>query len=85
MSDTTKPLSERDANQVLQHVHNNVNSTLGVDGFIVGKVGRKITRTAVSGTIEDYEFFEGTTSLYKIRVTYDNSSHDNVDQVERTA
>lgn len=85
MSNTTKSLSERDANQVLQHAHNDVNGTIGVDGFIVGKVGRKITRTAISGTIEDYEFFEGSTSLYKIRVTYDNSSHDNVDQVERTA
>lgn len=85
MSDTTKPLSDRDANQVLQHVHNNVNATLGVDGFIVGKLGRKITRTVISTTVEDYEFFDGTTLLYKIRVTYDNSAHDNVDQVERTA
>ena len=83
MSDTTKPLSERDANQVLQHAHNNVNGTIGVDGFIVGKIGRKIVRTVVSPTVDDYEFFEGSTSLYKIRVTYDGATHDNVDQVER--
>lgn len=85
MSQTTKSLSERDANQVLQSSYNDVNDTLGVDGFIVGKLGRKIIRTATSATIDDFSFYEGSTLLYTIRITYDTSTHDNINQVERTA
>lgn len=85
MSNTTKPLSERDANQALQSSYNDVNATLGVDGFLVGKVGRKIVRTVVSATVDDYEFFEGSTSLYVFRITYSNAAHDDVNEAERTA
>ena len=84
MADTTKLLSERDANQVLQHVHNNVNATLSVDGFVVGKVGRKVVRSVVSPTVDDYEFYDSATLLYTLRVTYSDASHTDVNQVERT-
>lgn len=148
--ETTKLNSDRDAAQVLQGIYNN-NGTISTDGFASSKVGAKITRTAVSSTIEDYRYLDvlhseivGTTNasavlqfadepfqllrigqyvfgtgipanttiisfdlqaktatmsanatatgtptikfanlLQRLRVEYDNSSHDNVDDVER--
>lgn len=85
MANTTKRATDFDHQQTLTNSYNEINATLGVDGFIVGKVGRKITRTAVSGVIEDWSFYDSSSLLYTIRITYDNSSHDNVDQIERTA
>lgn len=82
---TTKSLSERDASQVLQASYNDVNDTLAVDSFVAGKIGRKIARTVISTTIDDYSYYEGSTLLLTVRVTYNNASHDEVDSVERTA
>lgn len=147
---TSKPSSANAANDVLAASANDVNKTLAVDGFIVGKVGHKVTRTAVSATIDDFRFLDvvfsktGTTTntqptviaidnsnilvgmyvfgtgipdnttvlsvdsqsqitlsqnatasgsttlkfanlLYTIRIEYNNSSHDEVDDVERVS
>lgn len=82
MSLTTKPFSEFDAAQIQQKTYN-PNGTVGVDGWVVGMVGRKITLTAFSSTQDDFEFFEGSTSLYKIRVTYTDSTHGTLSSVER--
>lgn len=57
MSDTTKQLSNLDANQVLKQSANN-DGTLGVNGFLAGKVGHKLTRTVVSSTVDDFRFFD---------------------------
>ena len=54
---TTKRLSEKDANQVLQGVYNEA-GTISVDGFVASKVGAKITRTEVDASTEDYRFFD---------------------------
>lgn len=82
MSLTTKPFSDFDATQVMQKSYNE-NATLGVDGWVVGLVGRKITLTAHSATQDDFEFLEGSTSLYIIRVTYTDSTHATLASVER--
>ncbi len=84
MANTTKVMTDKDSGQTLQAAYNEVNATLGVDGFVTGKVGRKIVRTAVSGTVDDFEFFEGSNLLYTIRITYSNATHDDINQVERT-
>lgn len=84
MANTTKPMSDRDASQTLQKSFNDVNDTLSVDGFVVGKVGRAVQRNVISATVDDYEFYEGATLLYTLRVTYSNSGHDDVNRVERT-
>lgn len=44
MATDSKSLSNLDANQVLKAAHNENNSTLGVDGYIAGKPGRRIVR-----------------------------------------
>ncbi len=83
MSDSTKSPSEFDQTQIIQRVYNKEEKTLAVGSFVAGKLGHKIERTAVSATVDDFEYYDGSTLLYTIRVTYDNSSHDNVDVVER--
>ena len=84
MSETTKRLSEYDQQQILQKVMNKEEGTLAVGSFVAGKLGHKIVRAIISGTIDDYSYYDGAVLLYTIRVTYDNSSHDNVNEVERT-
>ena len=89
MANTTKPLSERDSGQTLQHSYNEMNSTLGVDGFIVGKVGRKIdmsiTTTNVANDTENYVFSEGGVNLYTIQIIFTDGTRETLSSVERTA
>ena len=83
MSETTKRLSEYDQTQIMQKALNKEEGTIAVGSFVAGKVGHKITITAVSATVDDVKYYDDATLLQTIRVTYDNSSHDNVTQVER--
>lgn len=83
MADTTKRLSEYDQQQILQKVMNKEEGTLAVGSFVAGKLGHKIVRNPISGTVDEFEYYDSATLLYTIRVTYNNSSHDNVDEVER--
>lgn len=83
MSETTKRLSEYDQTQIMQKIYN-PDGTIAVGSFLAGKVGHKVERTAISATIDDYSFYDGATLLYTIRVTYNNSSHDEIDSAERT-
>ncbi len=84
MSNTTKPFSEYDQTQILQKAYNPTEGTLAVGSFVAGKVGHKITRSIISATVDDFSYYDGATLLYTLRVTYNNASHDEVDQVERT-
>lgn len=86
MAYTTKRLSERDANQTLQASYNDVNDTLGVDGFITGKVGRRIVKENTSATVETYSFYEDrTTLLYQYQITYTDNTKSDLAEVERIA
>lgn len=84
MSETSKTPSEYDQQQIIQRAYNKENATVAVDGFIVGKVGRKVVRSDISSTIEDYSFYDSTTLLYTIRITYTDSTKTTLNQVERT-
>lgn len=87
MADTTKPFSDRDANQTLQHSYNDVNATLGVDGFIIGKVGRKIDVTISTTTIlndsQTFAFSESGTALYSIKLIFTDGARQELLSVER--
>lgn len=85
MAQTQKPLSNRDGSQTLQASYNDVNDTLGVDGFVVGKVGRKIVRSTPSATTEQYDFSEDSVLLYTILITYTDATLETLVSVERTA
>lgn len=89
MSDTTKPLSERDYAQALQSSYNQMNATLSVDGFIVGKIGHKVTlalsTTSFSDDTETYTFLDGATLLYQIKIIYTDGSRGLLLSAERIA
>ncbi len=81
---TTKKMSDQSGNNALRGAYNDQDSTLAVSGFISAKQGHKIVRSAVSPTIDTYSFYDGSTLLYTLQITYNNSSHDEIDLVERT-
>lgn len=80
---TSKQASNLSNENVLRSAHNEVDASITTNGFLVGKVGHKIVRTIVSPIVDDYSFYDGTTLLYTLRITYNNASHDDVDQAER--
>lgn len=82
---TTKQTSNMSEENVLRQIHNEIDGTISTNGFLVGKVGHKVTRTVISPTVDDYSFFDVATLLYTIRITYNNASHDEINIAERTA
>lgn len=84
---TAKPQSNMDAPQTLKLSFNDINATLGVDGFLTGLVGRKITltltTTSVNNDTEIYAFFEGNTPLYSIALVYTDGSRSQMVSAER--
>lgn len=89
MSNTTKQRTDRDSAQTLQYSFNDVNSTIGVDGFLVGMVGRKITQTIGTTTVandtETFSYYDGTTLLYTIQVIYTDGSRTTMLSATRIA
>ena len=89
MAKTSKGLSERDSRQIDQHIYNEVNASVTVDGFVVGKVGHKVERalgtTNVANDTEVFTFSDGGTVLYVISVVYTDDTLGTLLSVERTA
>ena len=87
MSITQKQLSDLDANQTLQSSYNDVNGTISTDGFLVGKVGRKIdltiSTTTVSNDTETYAFSESGTALYSLKLIYTDGTRTVMISAER--
>jgi hypothetical protein len=87
MSNTTKRFSERDANQTLQSSYNDVDASLTTNGFLVGKVGRKIepvisTTTVANDTIT-YYFSENGQQLYAYEIIYTDGTRSTMISAER--
>ena len=89
MSITTKAPTDLDASQATQQAFNDVNSTIGVDGFLVGKVGRQINLTISTTTIandtETYAFSENSIALYTLQIIYTDGTRSTMLQAKRTA
>ena len=85
MADSKKPMTERDANQVLKLAFNDVDKSLSTAGFVVRKLGHKIEKVNVSSTVEDYNYYDDAVLLYTVRVTYTDSSKGDLSSVERVA
>lgn len=86
MAIENKPLSERDAPQIQKKVYNESNATLGVDGYLVGKIGNRVVKVNTSATIETLSFYEDhSTLLYQYTITYTDSTKSDFAEVERTA
>jgi hypothetical protein len=86
---TLKPASDLDATQTEQRSYNDVNSTFGVDGFLTGLVGRKVTlaisTTNVANDTETYTFSENGVQLYVYTVIYTDGTRTTLLSAERTA
>lgn len=87
MSKTSKTLSERDGQQTLQLAFNDVDATITTNGFLVGKVGRKIVQTisttSVSNDTATFAFSESGIALYSLKVIYTDSSQSVMLSAER--
>jgi hypothetical protein len=87
MSITQKPLSHLDYEQTLQSSYNDVNATLSVDGFLTGKVGRKvelaISTTTVVDDTETYSFSENGIALYTLQIIYTDGTRSQLVSAER--
>lgn len=88
MAHTTKPFSEYDQNQIFKKSYNE-NGTVGVDGFIAGRVGNKITQTVSTTTAPNdtltfvYTDIDGP--LMTLVVIYTDNTYNTLISVQRTA
>lgn len=71
---TSKQASNLSNENVLRSAHNEVDASITTNGFLVGKVGHKVTAalstTSIANDTITYTFFDGTVQLYQIRVVY---------------
>lgn len=89
MAHTVKRLSERDGNQTLQGAFNDVDDSLTTNGYLVGKVGRKIVQaistTNTAGDTATFTFSEDGITLYTLVIIYTDSTQAVMISAERTA
>jgi len=89
MADTSKPKSPLDANQTLQKSYNDESGTLGVDGFVSGKVGhrvaRSLTTTNVTDDTEVLTYSDSGTQLLVLHIVYTDGTLNTLLYVERVA
>lgn len=87
MSITGKRPSAQDGNQALQGAFNDVDSSLTVNGFLVGKIGHKVdmalSTTTITNDTETYTFSDSGTTLYAIKVIYTDGSRVTMISAER--
>lgn len=82
-------MSERDANQTLQLAYNDVDATISTNGFLVGKVGNKVTltisTTSSTGDTQTYAFSSNGTALYSLTLIFTDNTYATLVSAERTA
>lgn len=86
---TLKPPSDLDHTQNVQRSYNDVNSTLSVDGFLTGLVGRRvdlaISTTTIANDTETYTFSENSVTLYVYVIVYTDGTRSTMLHATRTA
>ena len=89
MSRTTKRGTRKDGMQTLQMAFNDVDESITTNGFLVGKVGHKVTleivTTTVLGDSELYTFLDGSDLLYQIKLVYTDAEKTQLLSAERIA
>lgn len=89
MSKTSKKGSKKDGLQTLQMAFNDSDASLTTSGFLVGKIGHKVTlvisTTDVADDTETYTFSDGVTQLYQIRLIYTSAAKTQLISAERVA
>lgn len=86
MVQSTKIMTDRDADQAIRRSYNEAGDTLGVEGFLAGDIGRKIVVSNPSSTVDVYSFYQNqTTLLYAYTITYTDNTKATLLSAERTA
>ena len=91
MAASNKLMTQRDSDQATRTSYNDVNATLGIDGFLTGLVGRQIQQTisttTVAGDTTTFSFYEnfGANHLYTFVLIYTDSSQQTMLTATRTA
>lgn len=89
MANSTKGLADIDGQQALKGAFNKEDLSLTVNGYLVGKVGRKIEMaiqtTNVANDTEVYSFSEDAVQLYELTVVYTSGTREVLLSAERTA
>lgn len=85
MSETKKPLSERDFQHTLRASYNDTDKSITTSSFLSAKIGHKVEKTNVSPTVEDYSFYDSGNLLYILRVTYADTLKSEFLSAERIA
>lgn len=84
-----KRLTQKDSEQAIRSSYNDVNDTLGVDGFLVGFVGRRIdiatSTTTVANDTQTFTFSENGSQLYVLRLIYTDGTQSTLMSAERIA
>lgn len=83
-NNSTKGMSSSDEDQVLRFAFSDEDRTIAVGSFVGLQVGHKVVRNVISSTVDDFEFYDGSTLLKTIRVTFTNAAHDDLVSAERT-
>lgn len=89
MTKTSKRSTRKDGMQTLQMAYNDVDASLTTNGFLVGKVGHKVTleiqTTTVTNDTELYSFFDNTELLYQIKLIYTDGTKSLLISAERVS
>lgn len=85
-----KSWSDVDANQALQQSFNQVDASITTNGFLIGKVGNKITQTISTTTVSNdtatFNFYcDLTTLLYTYVLVFTDSTQSTLISATRTA
>jgi hypothetical protein len=89
MTKTTKRGTRKDGMQTLQMAYNDVDASITTNGFLVGKIGHKvtlqITTTTIANDSELYSFMDGNELLYQIKLVYTDANKTQLLSAERVA
>lgn len=84
---TSKPMSNMSNENVLRSAHNEIDASITTNGFLVGKVGHKVTTALSTTTLANdtvtYSFFDGAVQLYQIKVVYGTTQTVDIVSAER--
>ncbi|MEO0271679.1 MAG: hypothetical protein ABIM30_01145 [candidate division WOR-3 bacterium] len=89
MSQSSKKQTNNSSEAVLRGSFVDETKTIGVSGFILAKVGHRITlqiqTTNVTDDTELYSYYDGTNLLLQIRIIYTSGAREVISSVERVA
>jgi len=85
MAKTTKEMSKLDFEQTLKAGFADEISSAMTTGYVQGKVGHKIVANYFSPTQVIYEYYDSSTLVMSIRVTYTDASQATFLSAERIA